>query len=327
MKQKVNINYTLPFLILLLSFSLFINCPGSTDKKDDSTKNLFILSALSSSSKSSSSSSSSSSSTGVGTGTSGSSCSSNSDCNSSTVCVSGYYLNQSTVTSKCTTIPTSSGTISINGAASSGTIASSTPIIDFDITISTTGNYVITMFPTTSTLDSAVQIFDSTGRTSVNSITDSTTAGSRERLLYNFTTAGSYKIRAANYYTSGTFGGGFKIQVANSPSSVSGGGSCNFFSSASGSNCYDFSNGSTFVTGFCSGGTYSAGSSCATVNAGVTPTISGRCLYSPNSSFSNGQGLVVRNYYSAGTGIVSAVNTATGTSDCTTLDSTGSIFQ
>ncbi len=321
MKQKANINYTLPIFSILAA--LLINCPSSNEKKDDTTKNLLILSALSKSS------SSSGSGTGTGTGTDGSSCTTNSDCNSSTVCVSGYNLNQTTTTSKCTTIPASSGTITINGTASSGTISSSAPIVDYTLTISTPGNYLITMFPTTSTLDSVLQIYDSTGRTSVNSSIDSTLSGLRERVLYNFTTAGTYRIRAASYYLSGTFGGGFKVQVANTPSSVSGGGSCNFFSNGTASSCYDFSSGSTYVSGACNGGTYNATSSCATVNAAATPTVSVRCLYAFNSIFSNGHGLVVRNYYSAGTGIGAAVSTGQGSTDCNSIDggSTNIIFQ
>jgi hypothetical protein len=180
-------------------------------------------------------------------------------------------------------------------------------------------------------MDLVLEITDSTG-TSILSSADLGATGIRERIRYNFTSTGNYRIRVKSYYTSGTFGGSFRVHIGNTPSSISGGGSCNYFTAAGGSSCYDFATGSTYISTFCTGGggSYSAANTCATVNAAATPTISGRCLHTSNSNLTNGQGVAVRNYYSAGTGIVTPVNTVAGSGDCSagTLDSSSyTIFQ
>ncbi|MCW7460711.1 serine-rich family protein [Leptospira limi] len=259
-----------------------------------------------------------------GNGTDGATCTSNSQCATGFTCVSGFNLDQSTTTSRCKAIPATSGSIVINGTASTGTITSNSPLVDFDLTVTSGGNHIITAFTSTSTIDLVLELTNAAGVTLVTSTDTNTTGSSRERLKENLS-VGSYRVRVKSYYVSGTFGGNVRVQVANNPSSVSSGGSCNFLANG---NCYDFSVGSTHTSGLCSGGTYSATNSCATVNAGASPTISARCLFSINGSTANGQGLVTRVYYSAGTGVTSAVSYSTASGDCnsTTIDTLGRVI-
>ncbi|MBM9548683.1 hypothetical protein JWG40_16780 [Leptospira sp. 201903074] len=265
-----------------------------------------------------------------GTGTDGSACTSNANCASGFLCVSAFNLDQTSTTDRCKTIPTTSGNIAINGTPSNDSIITPRPLVDFDLNVTSAGNHIITAFTTTSTVDLVLELTNAAG-TVVISATDTNPSGnSRERLKENLA-IGTYRVRVKSYFVSGNFGGTVKVQVVNNPTAVSSGGSCNFLTNAGGSSCFDFSAGNTFTSALCgAGGTYNATSSCATVNAGATPTISGRCSYSINSTTANGQGIVTRVYYSAGTGVVAAVNNTVASGDCNgnTLDSLGrAIFQ
>ncbi|WP_125172369.1 hypothetical protein [Leptospira levettii] len=257
---------------------------------------------------------------GSGTGTDGAACTSDANCASGFLCVSAFNLNQTTITNRCKAIPTTSGSITINGNSSNGTILSNSPLVDFGLNITSAGNHIVTAFTSTSTLDLVLEITNAAGTVVTHSSDTNGSGASRERIKDNLA-IGSYRVRVKSYYVSGTFGGTIRVQVANNPTLVSSGGSCNFLTNAGGSSCYDFSLGSTHTTALCgSGGTYSATNSCATVNAGAAPTISGRCLFSINATATNGQGLVTRSYYSAGTGVVTPVNNTVGAADCNTLD-------
>ncbi|MCW7479761.1 hypothetical protein [Leptospira kanakyensis] len=212
------------------------------------------------------------------------------------LCVSAFNLNQTTTTDRCKAIPTTSGSITINGTSSSGSIVTNSPLVDFDLNVTSSGNHIITAFTSTSTVDLILELTNSAGTVVISKTDTNSTSSSRERLLENLA-IGTYCVRVKSYFVSGVFGGNIKVQVANNPTLVGSGSSCNFIANGS---CYDFSVGGNHNAGVCSGGTYSSTNSCATVNAGASPTISGRCLFSINATTANGQGLVSRVYYSAG---------------------------
>ncbi|TGK49995.1 hypothetical protein EHQ16_12915 [Leptospira kanakyensis] len=294
-------------LIQFVVFFVFIlNCSSKSENSSEDSLLLLLLAAPKS--------------TSTGTGTDGAACTSDANCASGFLCVSAFNLNQSTTTNRCKAIPTSSGSITINGTASNGTIVTNSPLVDFDLNITSTADHIITAFTTTSSVDLVLEITNAAGTVVRNSSDTNTSGASRERIKDNFT-IGTYRVRVKSYFVSGVFGGTVKVQVVNNPSAVNSGGSCNFLTNAGGSSCFDFSAGNTFSSALCGpGGTYNATSSCATVNAGAAPTISGRCSYSINSTTANGQGIVTRVYYSAGTGVVAPVNNTVGVTDCNTLD-------
>ncbi|EQA45132.1 hypothetical protein LEP1GSC050_2779 [Leptospira broomii serovar Hurstbridge str. 5399] len=299
--------------VVLLGFG-FLNCPGKSNSSS-SMDTLLPIALLGASKKQ----------TGVGTGGSGARCSSSSDCNASTVCVSGYNLDSAFSTSICYLIPTAN-IMTVNGTAVTGTINDTTQLVDYNISIPSAGTYLLAAFaPSVSSLDLVIQIMQADGRTIVTGQVDATGSGLRERTIYNFPASGIYRLRVASFYTSGTFGGSFSAQIVSQ--AVSGGGSCNFITSGVGSYCQDFSPGSTFNSSACSGGTFSSNQSCATVNSGASPTVSGRCTYSPNIALSSGQGFTTRVYYSAGTGVAVPFSPSAASTDCSSVDSIDSIFQ
>ncbi|MCG6140367.1 hypothetical protein [Leptospira mtsangambouensis] len=308
------------YTLFTILFIFVLNC--SSSKPDTSAEDSLLLLLLASPRSSAS----------TGTGTDGASCTSNFNCASGFLCVSAFNLDQTSTTDRCKAIPTTSGSIAINGTSSNGTIISLRPLLDFDLNVTSAGNHIITAFSTTSTVDLVLELTNAAG-TVVLSATDTNPAGaSRERLKENLA-IGTYRVRVKNYFVSGTFGGTVRVQVANNPTLVSSGSSCNFLTNAGGSSCFDFLAGGTHTAALCgAGGTYHATNSCATVNAGAAPTISGRCLFSMNATTTNGQGFVMRSYYSAGAGVVAPVNNTAGSGDCTSnnvnIDSLGrTIFQ
>lgn len=305
-------NYTL-FAIL---FIFVLNC--SSAKPESSSEDTLLLLLLAAPRSSGS----------TGTGTDGVACTSNANCASGFLCVSAFNLNQTSTTDRCKAIPTTSGSIAINGTSSNDSIIALRPLVDFDLNVTSAGNHIITAFSTTSTVDLVLELTNAAGTVVISATDTNPSSSSRERLKENLA-IGTYRVRVKSYYVSGTFGGTVRVQVANNPTLVSSGGSCNFLTYAGGSSCFDFSVGNTYTAALCgAGGTYSSTNSCATVNAGAAPTISGRCLFSINGTTTNGQGLVTRSYYSAGTGVVAPVNGATGSGDCnsSTTDTLGRVI-
>ncbi|TGK81538.1 hypothetical protein EHQ24_09520 [Leptospira noumeaensis] len=298
----------------MIQFTVFLvfvlNCSSKPENSSEDSLLLLLLAAPRS--------------TSTGSGTDGVACTSNANCASGFLCVSAFNLNQTNTTDRCKAIPTTSGSITINGTSSSGNILTNSPLVDFDLNVTSPGNHLITAFTSTSTVDLVLELTNSTGTVVITKTDTNPSSSSRERLLENLA-IGSYRVRVKSFYVSGTFGGNIKVQAANSPTLVGSGGSCNFIANGS---CYDFSVGGNHNAGVCSGGTYSSTNSCATVNAAASPTISGRCLFSINAATTNGQGLVTRVYYSAGTGVAAPVSNSAGSGDCNsgTIDNLGRVI-
>lgn len=285
----------IPVIGLLITLSSIFNC--GTEKKEDTSSTLLPLLALSAS--------------GGSGKAAGERCNLDSECGSGLFCASAYNLNTPYIYSLCTAVPAISGTISGNGTGLSATLTSAAPVADFSITVSAPGKYAMLASSTnygSSTFKPEISIYPESGKNAILTASRNFSNAYQDK-SYTFASAGTYRIRVASYYLSGTFGGSLRLFVGNT-AVATGSGSCTYTSGGK-NRCDDYATNHLIQGTSCAtftSGTYSA-NSCATQNA--AKTLIGRCTTSI-MSLTHGNGMVTRHYYDTST--LSDI-----TSDCSSI--------
>ncbi|MBM9590776.1 hypothetical protein JWG41_09995 [Leptospira sp. 201903075] len=280
--NKNNFKIITVFSIFILIFTIF-NCgEPKTEKESDMLLPLLALTAG-----------------GGGKGVD-ERCFSDNECATGLFCGDAYNLYTPYTYNLCTVVPSISGTITGNGSGQNANLTSASPVADFSLTITAPGSYTFLAsvggIPS-NTPKPEISVFPDSGKNAVF-IKIRNASNNYQIRTFNFTNAGTYRVRVAGYYLSGLFGGG--IRLFGSKTAVSGGGSCTH--SASGSRCDDFAVNHLFNASYCttsvSSGTYSA-NTCATQNG--AKVYRGACTMGMGHGNTYGNGLITRNYYDAST--------------------------
>ncbi|MCG6142418.1 hypothetical protein [Leptospira mtsangambouensis] len=275
----------IPVIGLLLTLWATLYC--GAEKKEDQSATLLPLLALSGSA-------------GGGGKAAGEKCFFDSECASNLFCASAYNLHTAYIDNRCTAVPTISGTLNGNGTGLSATITSTSPVADFELTVSAPGKYAFLVTSTSfgsSSFRPVFGIYPESGRNAILEIS-SNFGNAYQDKSYTFSSAGKYRVRVAQYYVSGSFGGTLRLFVGNT-AVATGSGSCTYTSGGK-NRCDDYATNHLIQGTSCgtfTSGAYSA-NSCSIQNA--AKTLIGRCNKGIMSS-THGVGMITRHYYDTNT--------------------------